>query len=180
MEVAAIKENLQVEELRAGSSVSESSIQKVAGSVNFWNKNFESARLFAFNGPYFQQGSSQIGVDGSFGFFTNTELYAIHLYNLKAGTSGNIQVDIIKHFANGSPSQSIFTTKPQISYLDGDNAYIMFNVRDNVSLHSETYATNPVTAIKTFSAGDMITCNITGVQQGGQSAGICLYFAPIN
>lgn len=171
-DVVPLKKNLQIEELKTGAAASESTMQRVASSVNFWNEYYEGSRGWFLNGRYDIITLPQIGVDGAFFAWTNMEIWMVGCYNLVAGSSGSTQFDILK---NGS---TIFSTKPAIPSSAGNNAKLVRNVITNTTVAASAGVTMPVLISTQLNAGDMLTCNLTGAQVAGESAGIVLGIRP--
>jgi hypothetical protein len=171
-DVTPLKKNLQVEELKTGAAASESTMQRVASSVNFWNSYYEGSRGWFLNGRYDIISLPQVGVDGAFFAWTNMEIWMIGCYNLVAGSAGSVEFDILK---NGS---TIFSTKPAIPYTAGANAKLVRDVIANSTVVASPGVTLPALISTQLSAGDMLTCNLTGAQTAGESAGIILGIRP--
>ena len=177
-DVSPLRKNLQIEELRTGAAASESTMQRVASSVNFWNAYYEGSRGWFLNGNYSILPFPQTGIDGAHFANSNMEIYQIGVYNLVAGSAGNLSFDIIKHPVGGGTSVTIFTTKPVIPFSAGNNARILTNTLTNTNLYMSPGCTAPVLASNQLNAGDFLTCNIFSGQTNGQSAGIILALRP--
>jgi len=178
MDVTPLKKNLQVEELKTGSAASESTMQRVGSSVNFWNSFYEGSRGWFANGPYSWKPVPQTGIDGAAFANCNMEIWEVGAYNLVAGSSGDIEFDIIRHPVGGGPGVSIFSTRPKIPSSAGNNARLLQDTLLNTNIYQSIGVQLPVLTSSNLDAGDFLTCTIVNVQDGGESAGIILAVRP--
>jgi hypothetical protein len=176
-DVTPLKENVQVEQIEAGAAASESVMQIMAGSNNFWNTYYEGSRGWFLNGPYSTVPGIQTGVDGAIFCPSDMEIYCIGMYNLVAGSVGDIEFDVIRHKTDNT-SATIFTTRPKIPFTSGNDARLVKRFSDNTTLYQSAGSTLPVLVSANLNAGDMLTCNVTLKQTSGQSAGIVLFLRP--
>jgi len=176
-DVTPFRQNIQNEDIQFRSSVSEAVGGKLGGSINFINDYQHFDKPFFLNGSYSNNpGLPQLGVDGAFVFDKDVYIFAIDMYNLVAGSSGILELDLIRHTSSGTVGTSIFTTRPSIDFSSGNNAYLGKRFFDNVVLSNPAGTILPVLAVTQLNAGDMLTCNLTAVQAGGQSGGIKISF----
>jgi hypothetical protein len=141
-------------------------------------KNYDS-RAFTLNGPYYIVGAEN-GVDGGWGVLFDMEIIGVMMYNLVSGSSGTTQLDVRRFTGPNSPSggTSIFSTRPAISSAAPNNAYVFRDVLNGVTLASGTGTTVPVLSITQLNAGDMLTLNKASSQNGGETAGLIIYYRP--
>jgi hypothetical protein len=171
--------NIQVEETRYNAAVSEAVAQRLGKSINFINKRQYQAKTFQINGPYGGIGVPVLGIDGAWGMFNNSEIVGLLLYNLTAGASGTLEIDLKKITQSGATPTSIFTTTPKLSYTSGDNAYLFYDFLNSVALENPTGATQPVLVSTDLDAGDLIRCDLLSVQAASaRNAGIVIYYRP--
>lgn len=178
-DVTPYRSNIQAEDVQFRASVSEAVGSKIAGSVNMINTYQYDAKGWFVNGPYYILGA-QTGIDGAYVCMSNLEIYGLEMYNLVGGSSGTLQFDIIRHTSSGTVGSTIFSTKPALSTASGNNAYLAKRFSDSTVLQNPTGATQPVLISANLNAGDMLTCDMTSVQTGGQNAGIVLHLRPRN
>lgn len=178
-DVTAIKKNLQVEELKTGAAASEYTMQKVGGSVNFWNKYYEGSRQWALNGPFSSLSLPGLNIDGAHYCWVNEEIYAIGFTLETVGTSGDFEFDLIRHPADNSTPVSLFTTRPKINFSAGNGAWFVYNASLNQVQHTQSGITAPVFNTLNLTAGDKITWSIIAVQSGGiKNASLTVGFRP--
>lgn len=158
-------------------SVSEAVGNKIGASVNFINTMQTDTKLWCINGDYYNS-FVKVGIDGVYVCKRNMEIYALSMYNLVAGTSGNTEFDLLRHTASGQAGTSIFSTKPSLNFASGVNSYLAKRFYDNVVLQNPTGCVQPVLVSALLNEGDMITCSMTQTQFPGQSAGIELEVRP--
>lgn len=180
MDVTAQKVNIQTEEIVAGSAVSEGTAQRMAASINFWNKNYEGSRSWVLNGRYDIFSGVDVGVDGAFAAPVRLEVYAVMMYCLEAGTANVTEFDLIVNKADGSPSTSLFATRPRLAFSSGNNSWLVQNLKTNTTIYASAGAQIPVANSIILEAGDLVTCNLTMKQTGGKSCGIVIYVQPIS
>jgi hypothetical protein len=162
------------------SSVSESVGGKIGGSINFINNYQYDTKAFFVNGPYNTVSGSQTGIDGAYICASNMEIYAIMMFNLVAGSSGDLEFDLKRFTASGGSGTSIFSTKPKIPSSSGNNAYLGYRFSDSTILEQVSGSTLPVLTSVNLDAGDMLTCDITLKQTGGQNGGLVVLMRPRN
>lgn len=178
-DVSPLKRNLQVEELRTGAAASESTMQRVASSVNFWNTFYEGTRAWFINGIYDLFPFPQTGIDGVYNVPCNMEIYQLAVNHNVAGISGNFEIDVIKIPVGGGPQVSIFTQRPIIPFGAG-----------NFSVIHQEFLPTPLTVVASpgvtlatlvstqLDKGDRLFINIINGQAGGESAGLVLMMRP--
>lgn len=177
-EVTPERKNIYIEDVQYRASVSEAVGQKMAGAINFINVGQHVERQWNLNGLYSYLGTPQTGVDGAFVIWYNMEIVGISMYNLVAGSGGTTQLDILKHTTSGGAGSSIFSTKPTLSYLSGNNSVLFYDFLNATAIHAPTGCTQPVLTSTSLTKGDMLTMNLTSAQVSGQSCGITLHMRP--
>jgi hypothetical protein len=179
MDITPEKINVQSEDVRSGAAASEATMNKVGGSVNFWNTYFEGSRLWAANGRYSITPAPENGVDGMYFCWSDCEIYAVGMYNLQAGSAGDTEFDLVIHPVGGGPTVSIFSTRPKIPFSSGNNARVIKTlVPTETALFTSAGATQPIFAVTQLNAGDSISCNFISKQTGGKDCGIVLAIRP--
>lgn len=171
--------NIQSEEVRYRSAVSESTMTRVGQSINFINLKQYDSRGFFQNGPYFT-GGVQAGVDGAWPVLFDVEIIGVSMFNLVAGTSGTTTLDVRRFTASNTPAggASIFSVKPSITSAAGNNAFVFYDFLNSVVLENPTGTTLPVLSVTNLNAGDMLTLNIDSAQPLAQNCGLVLYYRP--
>jgi hypothetical protein len=175
--VTPAKIDLYEQEIKSGAAASEATMQRIASSVNFWNAFYEGQRAWFLNGRYSAFGTPQTYVDGAYPCVTDMELYGFCMYNLVAGSSGFTELNVIVHPPSG-PSFSLFTVTPKIPHNSGNVARMIINVSTNTVVAQSLYVTLPVFAVTTFTAGTLLTLDLTQAQTGGESCGLILALRP--
>ena len=111
-DVTPARENIQIEETRYRSSVSEATFTKVGGSVNFINNRQYDSHSFNLNG---QIGlfSTVVGPDGVFNFLFDAEIvgFSYHIGST-TGSSSSVIVDIHRLTGGDTDAGSIFFNSP--------------------------------------------------------------------
>ena len=171
-DVADERRLIQVEESRFKFAVSESMIQKIAGSTNFiLNRNHQEKQFFA-NGVYNGYGLPQTFVDGFTFFQYDAEIIDVWAYVQTAGSSGTTELDIKYATTPGGVFTSIFSTTPKITSAAGSNVWV--NVG---SVLANTTA--PVLAVTDVDAGWALRFDIIDAQAGSvYSTGVVVHYRP--
>lgn len=178
-EVTPLKTNIQSPDVKSGAAASEATMNKVGGSINFWNTFFEGSRLWSANGSYSITPAPENGVDGMYFCWSNCEIYAVGMYNLIAGSAGDTEFDIVRHPVGGGPAVTIFSTRPKIPFGSGANARIIQQILPTpLNLFLSAGATAPVVSVTQLDAGDALSMNFIGKQTGGKNAGIVMAIRP--
>ena len=189
-DISPLRSNIPLPGAQFRAAVSEYLAQSLGGTMNFINYFQHSEKQFFLNGPYsFSPVVPETGVDGAAVFEFNAQIIDVWMFNLLAGSSGSIQLDLQLFSSPGGTGNSIFTQQPAISYLAGNNCWVGC---PNPALIGNQYSPGPYTpplnttppilnsSLTNFiAAGSLITCNLQSVQQGGQNAGILVHYRPI-
>lgn len=184
-EVLPNRANLEQEEVQAEAAASEGTMNKVAGSVNFWNTFFTGPRQFCANGFYNNGVAPETLVDGIVLAESDCEIYAISAWNYVAGVSGTTEFDIVCHPANGDPSYSIFSTTPKIPSTADHSPFACIGQRFE-GVTSETLFQSTGTTLaalatpNVFKKGDRFTMTLVTKQVSAQNCGIQLSLRPAN
>ncbi len=115
-----IRLNIQTDESRYRSAVSEALAQKLGGSINFINKFQKYDKHYCLNGQYNILSLPFAGVDGMFVLPDDAIITDAAMYVKTAGNSGYTSVDCLSASAPGATFTSIFTTVPQITSAAGN------------------------------------------------------------
>ncbi len=114
-DLSILRQNIQVEETRYGAGVSEFTLQKVGGAINFINIRQYQEKEFQANGFYGRTAMPYIVTDGLTFFNFDAEIVNVFAYINEPGTTGTTEIDI-KISAPGSGSwASIFSTTPKFT-----------------------------------------------------------------
>lgn len=176
-DIVGTRYNIKTEDVIFRSSVSEAVGNKLGAAVNFINTKQTDSKLWYLNGNY-SSSPNTIGVDGAYICEVDMEIYFVGMYNLIAGSAGSTEFDLFRHTSSGVGGGSIFSSKPSLPFSAGNNAYLAKRFFDNTILENPAGCVQPVLISANLDAGDMITCNLTGVQVDGQNAGIILNMRP--
>lgn len=180
--MAAITEQriiIQEEETQYRAAVSEATLTRIGATNNFIALKQHDSKQFSFNGKYFGQGAPQLNIDGAFPILFDCEITGICLYNMVAGTSGSLEVDIRRYTASNTGGTTIFTTKPAIPYTAGNNAYVFTRFTPTTTnLELATGATAPVMSVTNLNEGDLLVIDLTAVQTNGENGGCIVFHRP--
>lgn len=176
-DVTPVKRNVQLEEVQFRSAVSESVGQKLGGAINFINdKQYDSA-IFRLDGVYDIVASPQLAVDGLWivppGI--NIEIFGVAIYNLVAGSSGTVELDLKVTTASGGSFTSIFSTTPKITSAAGNYAYVQTG-------GSGTGLTAPILTTTPYplASGSALRLDKIAVQTAGENCGLIVFYRPTN
>jgi hypothetical protein len=167
------RKNLQVEETRFRSAVSESIVQKAGSSINFINERQHSEKQFFINGNYSAISLPFIAIDGYTFFQFDAEIIDVWMFIQFAGSGGTTELDIKRATTPGGSFSSIFSTTPKISSLAGDGIWIHVG-------SSFPNTTAPVLALSQVNAGDALRCDLIQAQSGAtvNGCGIVVHYRP--
>ena len=175
-DVSPARRNVQSEEVRYRSSVSEATFTNMGGSINFINDRQYDTHGFYINGGY----GPAAGVSGLDGFFVcqfDMEIVGVSFFNLENGTSGSTQLDLTWLDGSGSVQGSIFSLQPAIDSTAGNNAYGAINLVD-VTSSSGTGITLPTLSKTEFNQFDAIRFDISQAMLDAENCGINIHFRP--
>jgi hypothetical protein len=163
--ITALKTNIQLESLQTGGAASEVAVQSLGQNVQFIQERPDYSVRWDVNGNYNVVPGIQSLIDGKRGLFKNYQVFGFMLSVDVAGSSSNLEVDIIRLTSGGS-SASIFSTRPLIPASAGNDARILRRFFDSTTLVTASGATLPVLSVTNLSAGDVLSMNITSKQAG--------------
>lgn len=171
-DITASRKNIQVEETRYRSAVSESVAQKLGGSINFINTYQHSEKQWFVNGKYGLLTIPFNAIDGLVLANFNLTIINAFMFVRQAGSGGDTTLDIKYSTTPGGAWTSIFSTKPSINYAAGDFAWCYVS-----SAFSNTTA--PVLSTTSIDAGWVMRCDITSAQSGdARGCGLVLHYKP--
>jgi hypothetical protein len=165
---------ITVEEMQTGSAAAENTMSKVGADLNLLLTEAPVIYSWCANGPYSTGGVPQTKVDGLRMVIDNLELCGYFLSVESFGTSGTLEVDILRITTGGS-SASIFSTTPKLTSAATGN-YVATDFRTNTQIYSPTGGTAGVASITNYSAGDKLQMNINNVQLGANGFSFQLFF----
>lgn len=178
-DISPLKQNLQEEDLRSGAAASESTMDKVGSSVNFWNDRYEGVRYWVLNGGYSIIPVPDDGVDGFIFCPYDMEIFGFSMGALKAGTSGSSEIDIVKDPVGGGSAVSIFTQRPIIPYTSGDRSFVQIESVPSYSIVRASAGVTAPTLVSTqLSKGDVLSMNWVSKQVGGEGLTVGLFTRP--
>lgn len=170
------RKNIQTEEVDFKSSVSEATLKKVAGSVNFINNRQHSEKQFFANGRYGIMSSyPQTGVDGLVFFEFNATIINVWAFNLVVGSSGTTELDVKRATASGGSFSTIFSTTPKFASTSANNSYVDANGYQPAG----TGITAPVLSLTNVDQGDALRLDIISAMGGTpENCGIVIHYIP--
>ncbi len=169
--ISPLRNNIQVEETEFLAAVSESTMQKIGGSVNFINQYQKYDKVWCVNGAYSTLSIPFLGIDNLIYLPDNATITNAFMFCRKAGTSGTTTLDIKYATTPGGTFTSIFSTKPSIGYSAGDFSWCYTG-----SAFANTTA--PVLGTANLNANSVLRMDITTAQSGGIGCGIVLFMQP--
>jgi hypothetical protein len=179
VDLAPDRKNIQIEESRFRTAVSESLIQKVGSSVNFINYYQHSEKQFFLNGNYNYISAPVLRFDGMTFFQYDAEVIDVWMFVQvqSAMTSGTTELDLKYATTPGGSFTSIFTTTPKIQYNAGNDIWI--HVGSTV-----TNTTAPVLSVTNFDAEWALRLDVLQVPTGtpgdtsGVGTGLLVHYRP--
>jgi hypothetical protein len=169
---------IQEEETDYKSGVSEALLTRVGATTNFIATRQYDTKQFELNGLY-RKGVGVTGSDGVFPILFDMEIIAISMWNRRVGTSGTTTFDLDWLSGSGTVVGSIFSTRPAFNTNVGNNAYMIRDVLNGVTVKAPaTGATIPVLSKTQFDTGDAIRLTIDGAMIGAEDAALYIHFRP--
>lgn len=165
--ISDLKAYITEEEVRYKSAVSESTFFKMGGAINWINNRIHHDVRFTANGFY---PASYTGLDGLVVFEFDIEIFGVSIYNLVAGSSGQVEFDV-KRIATGFPETSIFSVRPFIKAAAGNNKWTH---PDIIDMSGNT--NNGTLSITQLNAGQALRCDIVSGQTNGKNAGLIIFY----
>lgn len=182
-DLARLRQNIQLEETRYGAGVSEYTLQKVGGAINFINDRQVMQFHFGIaiatvnlNTPTYSFLSTPFtNFGGPETFPYDSEIVGVSVYHKTPGSSGTSEIDIEWAAANSGTFASIFSTTPKVASTAGGEDY--FDTFANST--TPTGCTLPVLSKTNFDAGDKLRCTIESVMAGNPNGFlVTIYFKP--
>lgn len=183
-DVTRARNNIQIEEVRYKSAVSEAVGQKIGGAINFINDRQTMKYEFGIIKMHANSGSPTYNgittpfnnFGGSESFPYDCEIVAIRCYHGDAGSSGTSELDLKWAAADSAVFASIFSTTPKVASTAASEVY--FDTLGNET--TPTGCTVPVLSKSTFAAGDKLRCDIVSTMLGSPNGFlITVFFRPI-
>lgn len=180
-DISDSRQNITIEETQYRAAVSESTMQKVGGSINFINNRQYDTKAFFMNGPYNLTGTNETAVDGLYVFPVNATIWFCAMFNITAGSSGTTTLDVKYASSSGGSFSTIFTTKPAIASTAGNNAWI-YTGGSGTGLTAPVITPNYISSttgnVFDVVAGGAIRVDFTGKQTGAENCGLLIYIRP--
>jgi hypothetical protein len=158
-DVTSKRRMIQNEAVRASAAVSESIAYILGQAINFINTNQHLMKTWNINGNYGVVSMPQSRVDGILPFYRDAEILDVWLVIQNCGSAGDTEVDLLRATAPGGAWTSIFTTKPKINFVAGNDAWVKLG-------SVGTGLTAPVLALTSLNAGDVLRCDLIQAQTG--------------
>lgn len=182
-DISALRANIQIEETRYKSSVSEYTWQKIGGAINFINnkqfKHFEFGFLEAVSSsgnPTYNLFTPPLVISDVEAFPHAAEIVGITLQHNTSGSSGTTELDIEWAASNSGSWATIFSTTPKAASTAPSDA--QFDTFGNAT--TPTGCTVPVLSKTTFAAGDALRCRAVTLQAGTPNGFMMrIYYRPI-
>jgi hypothetical protein len=179
-EITGERKNIQVEEVRYKSSVSEAVGFKLGSSINFINNKQYDHKGFYINGNYSLFSTPILAVDGAIAILNDCEIIGVCMFNIVAGSAGTTTLNVRRYTGSNTPSggESIFDVKPSISFTAGNNAFVFKRFLDDTTLENPSGTTLPTLAISQLNAGDLLVVDLDAAQTNGQNCGLLIFLRP--
>lgn len=184
-DVTRLRRNVQTEEVSYGAAVSETTWNKIGGSINFINDR--QTMTFEFGLLKIQANSGSPSYNSLTTPFTDfgtsetfpyaAEIIAVTCYHGAAGSGGTSEIDIKWQAVNsGAAFATIFTTTPKVTSSAAAERY-WDSLGNNTT---PTGCTAPVLSKTTFAAGDKLRCDIASIMTGNPNGFLIrIFFRPI-
>lgn len=176
--ITPARKNITVEETRYRASISEATMNKFGGAVNFVNERQNDKHAWHLNGPY-SLGVGSTGPDGIFPCLFNMEIVGFAYFNGKTGSSGTTTIDIRKLDGAGVDVGSIFSTLPSVDSTAANNSTTIYDVINATTISSPTGHTLGVLSTTQFNAGDVLRLDLNAAMIGANNFQFLIFFRPI-
>lgn len=177
-DIADLRQNIQVEETRYGAGVSEFTLQKVGGGINFINNRQYQEKTFQANGLYGRIASfPELFADGLTMLNFDAEIINAFFYIRTPGSGGTTEIDVKWAAAGSSTWTSIFTTTPKFTSSAAAGA----RVDADGSNPATTGVTAPVLDVTELNrdAGDSLRFDIITAMTGDPiTVGCVIFYRP--
>ena len=170
-DVTSARDNLKQGEIKFGASISEATMTKIAGGINFVNTRQAQVHVFNFHGPFKALNG---GEDGSLIVPTNFSLHSVTGFIRVSGSLSSTIIDIHRVTSAGDQG-SIFSTPLTIP---SSVSAVPFgkNFQDNTEQASGT--TLPVASVTDFNAFDMLRVDIQSNAVGALDLTLNIWYRP--
>lgn len=156
-EVPAVRKNIQLPEVEFRAAVSESTAQKIGGSINFINNNQYDTKAWFLNGKTYNLTTPFTAIDGCFMAAKNIEIFNVFMLIRQAGGAGTTEFDIEYATTPGGSWTSIFSVTPKINFTAGNFSWVYVG-----SAFANTTA--PVLAVTNFNQYTVFRANVVTSQ----------------
>lgn len=175
--LAEARKDIELEDVKYRSSVSEAVGNKIGASINFINRRQYDKHSWNLNGPY-ALGVGSTGPDGVFTFLFDVEIVGFSYYAGVIGNSGTTTVDV--HWISGGDTDegTIFTTKPSVTTTAADDTITTRDVLNGVTLTNPTGHTLAVLNKTEFDAGDTLRLDLDDAMTGANNFQFTIFFRP--
>lgn len=160
------------DETETGAAISEAIGDKIGANINHMIRYEEIRLQWVLNGQYDLKVTPELYVDGLRAISKSCRIAYVNIYNLTAGSSGNLRFDIVRFPVGGGPATSILTTQPVIPNSAGSNAFIVRDLIAGVNTRLTVGCTVPVFSVTNLNAGDVLGIVVDQKQVAGQNAGL--------
>lgn len=182
-EITGARYNIQVDEVKYSAAVSESTFNKIGGSINFINNKQYKHFEFGFSlcvgyatNPTYNLFTAPLDISDLEQFPHNSEIVGITLQHNVSGSGGTTELDIKWASSNSGSFASIFSTTPKVTSAAAANS--QFDTFGNATTPSG--CTVPVLSKSTFAAGDVLKCRAVSLQSGFPNGfTMRIYYRPI-
>lgn len=163
--------NIDQNETKYGASVSENTMTKIGGSINFLNTYWYHSYTFNFLGPFHQISG---GEDGVMIFPFDAEVVAVTGRCRDYGTSGNTVLDLHK-ITNATDNGTVLTTKITLTNAVSNGFVWGTNYITNAS-NSTTGVTLPVFSNTDFNAFQGLRLDIDSNATNAEDLTVNIWF----
>jgi hypothetical protein len=175
MDVIAQRSIVQSESVAYASAVSEATANELAQNSNHQAKNQLVYVDFKFNNDLGAFETNLDYADGSFNCLRDFDIVGVYLNSGIIGTSGTLEIDIMRLAGPNSVPSSIFSTTPKLTYQAGSYAYLAKDFEDNSTVEPALGATHAVLGITQLNKFDVIYPKLMQVQDAQVDAQITLH-----
>lgn len=170
--ITPLRRNIVTEEVQFRSAVSESTWNKIGGSLNFVNERQYQEKVYNLNGPY-SIGSTYPfnGIDGLTIVQFDMTIINVYIFNITNGTSGTTELDLKRIQNPAGAAVTIFSTTPKFTSAAAANTWI--GVGETV-----TGMTAPVLSTTDIDAGDALRFDMISAVTGAFNTGLIVIYRP--
>lgn len=175
-DITGVRLNIQEEEARFRSAVSENLMTRAGGAVNFINNFQHLIYQFNINGEYGVSGA-QAQIDGLMGILFNVEITGAMVFGYENTGSGTTVMDLHRITSGGTDSGTIFSTKPSIATSAGAGAYATRDLLTPVD-YTATGITLPAFSVTSLDAGDALRFDLDSTMSTSENCGLHIFYRP--